>query len=129
MTVRLTTGGAIHGLDAVTLENDIIRITVLPQLGGRIWSLIHLPTSRELLWQNQYLPPAVAEYGAGYDSGWAGGWDEVFPSDAPAEIDGVAYPDHGEIWSVPADLDGHRGLNRTSGHQAGKHGPRHGRTV
>ncbi len=105
MTVRLTTGGAIHGLDAVALENDFLRITVLPQLGGRIWSLIHLPTSRELLWQNPHLPPAVAEYGAGYDSGWAGGWDEVFPSDAPAEIDGVAYPDHGEIWSVPADLE------------------------
>ena len=129
MTVRLTTGGTIHGLDAVALENDFLRITVLPQLGGRIWSLIHLPTSRELLWQNPNLPPAVAEYGAGYDSGWAGGWDEVFPSDAPAEIDGVAYPDHGEDLVGTCRPGNHRGLNRAICHQACKHGPRHRRPV
>mgnify|MGYP006144972033 CR=1 FL=1 len=27
----------------VTLENDVLQVTVLPQLGGRIWSIIHLP--------------------------------------------------------------------------------------
>ena len=105
MTVRLATGGTIHGLDAVTLDNDVLQITVLPQLGGRIWSMIHLPTGRELLWHNPQLPPALAPFGTGYETGWAGGWDEIFPSDAPAEIEGVAYPDHGEIWSLPADLD------------------------
>lgn len=104
MTTRLATGGTIHGLDAVTLENNVLRITVLPQLGGRIWSLTHLPTGRELLWHNPQLPPALSPFAAGYESGWAGGWDEIFPSDATAEIDGVAYPDHGEIWSLPAAL-------------------------
>ena len=104
MTARLTTGGTVHGLDAVTVENDILRIAVLPQLGGRIWSLIHVPSGRELLWHNPQLPPAQASFGDGYETGWAGGWDEIFPSDAPAEIAGVAYPDHGEIWSLPANL-------------------------
>jgi hypothetical protein len=105
MTVRLTTGGAVHGIDTVVLENDLIRITVLPQIGGRIWSLTYLPTGRELLWHNPNMPPAPAQFGAGYDAGFAGGWDEIFPSDAPAEIDGVAYPDHGEIWSVPSTFE------------------------
>ena len=32
-----------------------------------------------------------------------GGWDELFPNDMPEEIDGEAYPDHGELWSLSWD--------------------------
>lgn len=103
MTVRVVTGH-IGGLDAVAIENDLLRITVLPRLGGRIWSIVHTPTGRDLLWHSSILAPAAVTLGAGYDAGFSGGWDEVFPSDARVEIDGIDYPDHGEIWSVPAAL-------------------------
>lgn len=42
---------ADHELDlpAVTLDNGVLRATVLPTLGGRVWSLRDLRTDRELL--------------------------------------------------------------------------------
>ncbi|NOR82693.1 MAG: DUF5107 domain-containing protein [Ardenticatenales bacterium] len=36
-------------LRVAVLENDILRATFLLELGGRLWSLIHKPTGRELL--------------------------------------------------------------------------------
>jgi len=45
-------------LPVVTLDNGILRATVAPTLGGRLWSLVHLPTGRELLYRNPVLQPA-----------------------------------------------------------------------
>jgi len=33
-----------------------------------------------------------------YDDLWSGAWDELFPNDEVAVIDGESYPDHGEVW-------------------------------
>jgi len=101
----ILTDGTITGLTVVNIENEHLRTTILPQLGGRIWSLIHKPSNRELLWHNPTLPPFPVPFAAPYDNSFSGGWDECFPCDAPVTIDGVAYPDHGEIWSLPATLD------------------------
>jgi len=43
---------------AVVLENKFLRATVLPEVGGRLWSLIHIPTNRELLFVNPVYQPA-----------------------------------------------------------------------
>jgi tetratricopeptide (TPR) repeat protein len=40
------------------LENDVLRATFLLDLGGRLWSLVHKPTGRELLYRNPVLQPA-----------------------------------------------------------------------
>jgi hypothetical protein len=40
------------------LENDILRATFLLELGGRLWSLYHKPTQRELLTVNPVFQPA-----------------------------------------------------------------------
>ncbi len=40
------------------LENDLLRATFLLDLGGRLWSLVHKPTGRELLYRNPVLQPA-----------------------------------------------------------------------
>ncbi|WP_318307643.1 DUF5107 domain-containing protein [Amycolatopsis solani] len=45
-------------LPALVLENDRLRATVLPSLGGRLWSLVHKPSGRELLYRNPVLQPA-----------------------------------------------------------------------
>jgi hypothetical protein len=34
-----------------------------------------------------------------YDDVWSGGWDELFPNDETAVIEGETYPDHGELWT------------------------------
>ncbi|RPI58941.1 MAG: DUF5107 domain-containing protein, partial [Planctomycetaceae bacterium] len=40
------------------LENEILRATFLLEMGGRLWSLIHKPTGRELLYVNPIFQPA-----------------------------------------------------------------------
>lgn len=40
------------------LENDILRATFLLELGGRLWSLVHKPSGRELLSVNPVFQPA-----------------------------------------------------------------------
>ncbi|MEV6008393.1 DUF5107 domain-containing protein [Streptomyces sp. NPDC051976] len=40
------------------LENDTLRATFLLGAGGRLWSLVHRPTGRELLFRNPVFQPA-----------------------------------------------------------------------
>ena len=44
--------------DTVVLENDILKATFMPCLGGRLWSLFHKPSQRELLNRNPVFQPA-----------------------------------------------------------------------
>jgi galactose mutarotase-like enzyme len=85
---------------AIVLENRLLRIVVLPELGGRIWSVIYKPLDREIVWQNPRIDPQKAPFGSAFDNVWCGGWEEMFPTAAPATINGEVYPDHGEIWSL-----------------------------
>mgnify|MGYP000437703718 CR=1 FL=1 len=43
---------------AAVLENDFLRATFLLELGGRLWSLLHKPSQRELLYVNPVFQPA-----------------------------------------------------------------------
>lgn len=90
-----------RGIQQIVLENDALRLTVLPELGGRLWSIIDLAQDEEILWHHPTLQPHAVVPGAGYDDAFAGGWDELFPSDRAVTLDGIAYPDHGEWWSQP----------------------------
>ena len=42
---------------AAILENDYLKATFLPELGGKLWSLIDKETSRELLFSNSVVRP------------------------------------------------------------------------
>ncbi|MEV4266558.1 DUF5107 domain-containing protein [Kribbella sp. NPDC049584] len=43
---------------ALVLENDHLRATVLPTLGGRLYSIVHKATDQELLYRNPVFQPA-----------------------------------------------------------------------
>lgn len=103
MTITFDPHWTYRGFRALTLENRYLRAVILPELGGKIWSLIDKTADRETLWHNPRVPPRPVAYGAAYDDWFCGGWDELFPNDAPAIINGDAYPDHGELWSLPYD--------------------------
>ncbi|MEU6144927.1 DUF5107 domain-containing protein [Streptomyces sp. NPDC047081] len=57
-------------IDTLVIENDRLKATVLPGLGGRVASLLHKPTGRELLYRNPVFQPAnFALNGAWFSGG------------------------------------------------------------
>jgi galactose mutarotase-like enzyme len=96
-----TADRATDGLLAVTLDNTWLRVSVFPELGGKIWSIFYKPRQREMLWHHPAIAPALIPPGASFDDTFSGGWDEIFPNDDPVTIDGLQLPDHGEWWSIP----------------------------
>ena len=88
-------------LDALVIENDRLRATVLPGLGGRVHSLHHKPTDRELLYRNPVLQPAdFALNGAWFSGGieWnIGATGHTTLSCAPLHAARVPAPDGGEM--------------------------------
>jgi len=100
-----------QGFDAYILTNEHIRTCVIPELGGKITSLKHLPTEREWLWSNPYLPLQPVAYGSSFTEKYdTGGLDECFPAVAggaypDAPWDGVLIPDHGELWCQPWQVE------------------------
>ncbi len=73
------------------LENSYLVITILPELGGRIWQVEHKPTGTRMFYNNSVVKPTA--WGPPEQSGWLalGGleWD------LPVEEHGYAW---GEPW-------------------------------
>ncbi|MER7840053.1 DUF5107 domain-containing protein [Streptomyces sp. NPDC096040] len=90
-----------RALDTLVIENDRLRATVLPGLGGRVASLVHLPTGRELLYRNPVFQPAnFALNGAWYSGGieWnIGATGHTALSCAPLHAARVRAPDGGDM--------------------------------
>lgn len=64
------------------LENDILRATLLLELGGRLWSLFHKPTQRELLYTNPVFQPGnLAVRNAWFSGGVE--WNCAIPGHTP----------------------------------------------
>ncbi|MFB9280233.1 DUF5107 domain-containing protein [Cohnella cellulosilytica] len=98
---RVSTEWTYRGFRAVILENGLLRVVILPELGAKIWQITHKPTGTDLLWQHPRIAPRPVGFGASYDDHFFGGWDELFPNDAPETLAGEALPDHGELWTLP----------------------------
>lgn len=104
MRCTLDTNWHYKGLQAVHLENGLVSIDVLPQLGAKIYSFVHKPSGTDLLWHNPRLGPAPVHFGTKFDDTWPGGWDELVPNDLPfAFPNGDVLPDHGEVWSQASE--------------------------
>ncbi|MFE2539565.1 DUF5107 domain-containing protein [Actinacidiphila glaucinigra] len=88
-------------LDAVVLEDDRLRATVLPGLGGRLYALRHKPSGRELL----HTDPVLQYADFGLAGAWFSGGVEWNPgatghtalSCAPLHAARVPAPDGGEM--------------------------------
>ncbi|WP_455351653.1 DUF5107 domain-containing protein [Streptomyces sp. SYSU K217416] len=87
--------------EAVVIENDRLRVTVLPGLGGRVHSLHHKPTGRELVYRNPVFQPAdFALNGAWFSGGieWnIGATGHTTLACAPLHAARVPAPDGGEM--------------------------------
>lgn len=84
------------------LENSELKLTIRPDLGGRIDQLVDQKTGREWLWHPPGYDPSQTRslpIGASFDEHWSGGWDEMFPNDGEGLSQNRHLVDHGELWS------------------------------
>lgn len=85
------------------LENELLRLAILPDLGAKIYDIIHKGTGRNVLWHNPRVRPRRVPFGLRFDDVWSGGWDEIFPNDAESVVGSERFPDMGEVWALPWD--------------------------
>jgi len=104
--VSTVSPGVYKNVDSFILENDFLKVNILPERGSKTASIIHKHSGSELLWQNPEPHFIESGYGTPYTDGDKSGFDEMFPSikrcfceDFPWE--GTEIPDHGEVWSIP----------------------------
>lgn len=92
--------------ESIVLENELLKVTLVPGVGGKIASLIYKPRNSELLWQNSEEEFVQSEYDSSFAEGDMSGIDDMFPTidecfypDGPWK--GTRLPDHGEVWALP----------------------------
>jgi hypothetical protein len=94
----------VNRWETAVLENDVLRVVVLPGKGGEIWELRHLPSDAQLLWHAPWplRPGPDVAPGSHFDDWYAGGWQDLLPNgDTACEVDGVSHGFHGESWALP----------------------------
>ncbi len=97
---------AYKDVRSLTLESDVLRVTLVPDHGSKMASLLHKTTGFEYLYQLPGDAFLKAAYGEPYERGEASGFDEMFPTITECFCDiypwqGTPMPDHGEVWSLP----------------------------
>jgi galactose mutarotase-like enzyme len=100
MPVTVNPEATIHGLRSIELENDWLRVSVLPEVGAKIYDLIWKPSGRNFLWHNPRIIPQTYPIEANFDNYWCGGWDDGFPTCDECDFRGEHYPNLGELRSV-----------------------------
>lgn len=90
----------LDGRDALTLSNDRVSVTTVPDRGARITSLLDRTTGHEWMWRPtaDVRLPARTTADAFDDSPLVGA-DECIPTVGFCTIDDATYPDHGGAWS------------------------------
>lgn len=90
-----------RGFGAITLENELVRMTILPGHGAKIVEFISKRADRDLLYHHPRFDVRAPVFGANVDDWWTGGIDEVAPTGHGAVVDGERLPFLGEFWSQP----------------------------
>jgi len=77
---------------AIILENEYLRLTIVPELGGRIYRCLFKPTGQNLFYENSILKPSYWGPLSREENWWlaAGGMEWAFPT-----------VEHGYEWGTP----------------------------
>jgi hypothetical protein len=105
-----------HDLDdgylALTLENQYLSVTLLPEKGADIYSLVYKPRHTDVLWKSPWglKKPGrgVVSHGASTEAAWLenyeGGWQLIFPNGGDeCRYKGAVLNFHGEASVLPWD--------------------------
>jgi hypothetical protein len=106
---RVTDAYTYLGLRLVVLENELLRVTVLPEKGAEIFAfrykpadvdpLLHLPGG---LRPPTPYPATIPSSDGAFQGVYSGGWQEMFPSGGgPCRVAGAEFGRHGEVALLP----------------------------
>ena len=96
-------GGTVNDIALLTLRSPYLTVGVDPARGLSITSVVGVDGDEWLFFDPARGPRQVAA-GTAYDDVWRGGFEELFPCDAPGRFDGRELPDHGELWREPFEV-------------------------
>lgn len=92
----------------VVLENEVLRVGVLPERGAEIVEFLHKPSETDYCWHRPGSADAHAASAGSKDpadsflDGHTGGWGEVLPNGGPpSDWAGASYGQHGEVGQLP----------------------------
>jgi Domain of unknown function (DUF4432) len=93
----------IQGYEALWLENDSLKVGVLPEKGADIFEFIYKPSGVDFLMKTPSgLHPHGERRPADFLENYEGGWQELFPNPGDAyEVPGITLPFHGEVALLP----------------------------
>jgi hypothetical protein len=77
----------------IVLENDYLRLTFLPELGGRLYSVVVKASEQEIFYHNKVVKPSRYGVLLPYEANWwlgTGGMEWAYPTQ-----------EHGYRWGVP----------------------------
>ncbi len=79
-----------HTYRLLILENAYLKVLLLPELGGRVWQVIHKPSGKPMFYQNDVVKPT--HWGVAEQKGWLalGGLEWSLP-----------VVEHGYDWGTP----------------------------
>jgi galactose mutarotase-like enzyme len=112
---------SVAGWRALTLENDALSVTVLPDKGAEIHALVDRETETNVLFEAPWglqPPGSPPRRGSGrleFLWNYGGGWQELFPSaNDPCTYRGEPIPFHGEVALLPWAAEAGEGRLRLS---------------
>ncbi|MCP4404205.1 MAG: hypothetical protein GY801_43720 [bacterium] len=95
---------------ALVLENEWLAVSILPEIGSKIVSILYKPLNHELLWQEPDEDLPQIGYATPYGKAESIGFDEMFPTVSRCFCEdepwlGAEIPDHGEVRTLPWDYE------------------------
>ncbi|MEX0719548.1 MAG: hypothetical protein WD059_02690 [Balneolaceae bacterium] len=99
------------GVTELILENETLQLKVVPELGGKISSLINKKTNTQFLYSSneKMYGLKLPSYGDNFEPPYAFGFDECFPNIASGTFafngSEKNLPDHGELWTQPWEYE------------------------
>ncbi len=103
--------GTVGGHSALWIENEQLRLTILPAKGADIYEFFHKPSAVEFMMQTPAgLQPPGKQAQQDFLENYEGAWQELFPNTNDAcEVGGKRLPMHGEVallpWSYHVEQD------------------------
>ena len=97
------------GYEALTLQNESLRITLLPGKGTDIIEFLYKPLDVDFMWLSypglrpvRPCPGGAADSNGNFLDHYPGGWQEIFPNFGDAcQYKGASFGLHGEVSVLP----------------------------